>query len=1448
MAVSSPRAIADFLFGWLILGTAGLGWISLIGLIGSVPAAQAQISPDATLGTESSRVTRSRVRGRDGNPRSGQEIQRIDGGAVRGESLFHSFSEFNIGVQESAYFSNPAGIQTILGRVTGNDISDIFGTLGVLGNADLFLINPNGFVFGETARLDMRGSFVASTADRFDFPDGSSFSAVEPESAPLLTVALTPGLQYGQNFVGDIENRADLAVNVGETLAIAGRTTYHSGSLTAPGGTVQLLGDRVNLVGTATIDVSEENGGGSAYIGGERYGQGILPTAQVVRVDPGVVIAANALTNGDGGEIVVWGDRSTDFQGTVEARGGSQGGNGGFAEVSGRQFLRFEGTADLSAPLGDLGTLLLDPENIIIIDGAGGANDGNITDDDQVQVGDAPGATFTLSETTLEDLSGDANIVLEASNDIILNDLTDNELLLASGDGTVTFTADADGNGIGDFTMRDREDSIRTEGRDITITGAVLTPGNIATEGGNLTMTASDRILLNEVSLNSGDFEGISFTEVAGEIALSATNNIEVNNSFITSEGGIGTDEAGSIQLTSQNGSIQISQSQLSSSISNSGFASGFAGDIILEANRGGIVVNAGTITSEFVSDEFSEFGGAGFIQLSARDNIRIVADSNISAGSFGVVDVDANDGNVDEGGTLGADEAGSIQLISSNGSIQISQSQLSSSISSSGFAGDIILEANRGGIVVNAGTITSDFVSNGFSGVGGAGFIQLSARDKIRIVSNSTISADSFGVVDFETSANDGNVAIRSTGGSIRINNSNISTDADGTSFAGRVNIVANRNLRILNGSEVRSDSNEGLAGTLNLRALGGDLLVDNSRISNESAGNQIGQNDDAQFPIIDMRAPQGDLTLRNDTRLVSTARAANGRASNTSLLAGGAIAIDNSRISNNAEGQSGQGGVITLNADLIDITNQSQIQSDASGRLGEGGNIEISARDMLTIENSVLRSNATNAQESGPAGQITLNAPRQVSISNSRIENNGNSSSEDDAEDFGDISIEARRGTVSFDRVEMTTTNIGSNFAGDIFIDARDSILIGNGSEIQSNGVFGRVFIGQRVSLFELEISDSEISTTNFPFPVGDAGSVDIEAEQIQLINSEITTNTFGDGAGGAISLRGQASITLDQSELVSEVSEFTQDQEGFAIEAIGNGGDIDIILPVTQGALVLSNASRISTNARNFVVDNLEGGNGGNILIVASFITAERLGNNDITANAFAGEGGTISITAPDGIVGLVELSRDELITALGTSEPLQLDPINLPTSDITAISQSGNALGGEVVVASPDTDPARGLTELPVAFEDTPTLTSACSALERGRTGDRSEFVITGRETLPRQPDDFEADSAPSIPWVIRNRPQPEQGESDSSRLESPSEWNADRDAELGVGLPGRSSYHPRRIIEAQGWQHDDQGRVVLVAANAQGSNMQDFVREPGLQQTHPQCGDRRSSPR
>jgi len=133
------------------------------------------------------------------------------------------------------------------------------------------------------------------------------------------------------------------------------------------GGEVQVLGKNVSVLGNASIDTSGARAGGKILVGGDTQGKNPdVTNACTVRFDPNARLKADALQHGNGGKIILWSDDTTTAAGQISARGGSLGGNGGFVEVSGKRALKFSGSADLRAPRGQLGTLLLDPEDIDI--------------------------------------------------------------------------------------------------------------------------------------------------------------------------------------------------------------------------------------------------------------------------------------------------------------------------------------------------------------------------------------------------------------------------------------------------------------------------------------------------------------------------------------------------------------------------------------------------------------------------------------------------------------------------------------------------------------------------------------------------------------------------------------------------------------------------------------------------------------------------------------------------------------------------------------------------------------------------------------------------------------------------------------------------------------------------------------------------------------------------
>ena len=254
--------------------------------------ASAQITPDATL-PNNSNVT---VNGKTFN---------INGGTQAGKNLFHSFQQFSIPTGGTASFNNALDIQNIFGRVTGGSVSNIDGLIRANGNANLFLINPTGIIFGRNASLNIGGSFVATTANGIQFGNQGFFSASAPNTPELLTVNPN-ALLFNQILAASIQNNSVAPAGISPTGRNASGLRVRDGqSLLLVGGDIQMDGGRLRAYG-GRVELSGLAAPGSVGIGVDGNNLSLSFPAESTRASVSLTNGASvAVDAADGGSIAI---------------------------------------------------------------------------------------------------------------------------------------------------------------------------------------------------------------------------------------------------------------------------------------------------------------------------------------------------------------------------------------------------------------------------------------------------------------------------------------------------------------------------------------------------------------------------------------------------------------------------------------------------------------------------------------------------------------------------------------------------------------------------------------------------------------------------------------------------------------------------------------------------------------------------------------------------------------------------------------------------------------------------------------------------------------------------------------------------------------------------------------------------------------------------------------
>ena len=1010
--------------GFGLLRWAALGLVCTAGSMALTKPGLAQnvITPDATLGTEASQVVPLAPL---------PTIDLIQGGAVRGQNLFHSFEEFNIGEGNGAYFIAPsADIANIFARITGGNPSEIFGVLGTRqadlsrSNADLFLINPNGILFGENSALDVGGSFTATTASGVQFGEEGRFSAVDPE-APSSLLTINPSAYFfNQSSTGQIINRSTrsdlvdgtalgLRVPNNESLTLLGGDVSIEGGgmlsgLTALGGRieigaaggpgiVELTTDRtlrfldtvpranISLKDGALVNTILENGGAINFF------------ARELDILNSSIIATGIAFNTEGIDSQS-GDIYLDVVGLIRLERSAIGniigqngiGRGGDIKIS-SESLTISSDSQLTTEnfgIGNGGNIYISSSGEVSV------NNGSILSRLNEQgAGDAGSILIRSGSFRADDgarinargnRNGNAGSIGIYANSIFLGNGTSIDsrgqgsgLPITIGNaGDITLEADQD-----IFVLSARIDSsmplgrgepgdINIVSRNLTIEDTFIEAGTQAlrSNGGNIRLTISDNVEIKNsnilVSVGFGNGSG-----QAGNIVIN-TNNFSAQDTNLDANTYTGG-SAGSITLNVNNTTSLLSSALESANRNSELGGSGASGSIDIQT--GNLFLLDGSLINT------STAGGRDGIPLIAGD-IRIEVDNIFEIQDSTVVSR-----------TLGFADGGNIR-ISAGSLLMSSGSQISTGTERRG---------NSGTILVNVGDLTeirdSSYISNivepGATGNGSG--ILINTHDLV-LTNGGVIAASVAG--EYQRSRNrlvnagqgiGGNIEIYASGNAIfsGISPGILYSDAYSFDFpvsplgtpsgiyselgrggigrSGDINIHA-ESLTLNNGATVSTTSRGiGNAGDIRIDTVG-SVFLDNGIISTDIDSGAVAQ--DPSSITID----SGGMTIANNSR-VSTRSDGLGDSGNIQIrLENGRLDIINSNIQTTASRASG--GSIFVDSNSIFLREDGNILTNILSGSGAGGNITLQVRSfIIALDDSDILAFSSE----GSGGNIRLQTP---------------------------------------------------------------------------------------------------------------------------------------------------------------------------------------------------------------------------------------------------------------------------------------------------------------------------------------------------------------------------------------------------------------------------------------------------------------------------------------
>ena len=955
----------------------------------SIPA-HAQVAPITSSGLN------TQISAPINNP-AGQVQYNITGGTrpANGSNLFHSFGEFGVPTSNIANFLNETALPTsnILGRVTGGNPSNIFGTLQTtgFGNANLFLMNPAGIVFGPNASLNVGGSVSFTTADYLRLTDGARFNAIPgPQDASISSAPVAAFGFLGSNPGAITVQGSQLAVSEGQAISLVGGNIEIKAA-TLEDGTSQPA--RISAP-SGQINIASVASPGEILHSGLQFGPNI--DGQSFTNMESVILSENSTL-----------DVSADAAGTIKIRGGQ-------LVIDHASIAADTANATGAAIAIDINTT--EGVSISAVDvpaltarttGAGNAGEIRVSSGQMNISGTAVDSFLYSIIDTHTSGSGNAGNVSIATGDLTVRGDPLGGLTLFIESGTSGINP---GRG-GDVTITARTIEFQDTSISTGNLSAVLLGEGGAGTAGKVTITAdSVKMTLSQLVTDSFDFEQQNGR--AGDITVNA-HNIALDTSIFSSEG---QERGGAITIHADNLTAANSQ-------------------IVTQTNLkpgGGVTVTANVIELGDGSSVVSSTGGdghAGPITITGGDHLGLLGGSaadrpsGIFSNSFGSFGSLGNAGDINittprlemtGGGRINTTTAASGR----GGNVTINATQMiSMSGETGGFAPEPLFSlgslqpsgiftltiggncsgpcGNAGNVSLSTGSLTMGSgaqINSGTSSTGHGGNITVNAGDTISIagtLSNGQpagMLSRTIGTVP--DSGAGGNISL-TAGQSISLTNgASISASSTGPADAGNISINAGSQFLSQNGS-VTTEASQASGGNITLQAIDSIRLV-NSQINTSVQGGPTTAGGNITIdPAI--------MTLQNSQIL---AQAVQGAGGNINIIAGTFLADQTSVV--NASSQFWLSGTVNIQSPLSNLSGTLAIlpqrplqaqnlltQRCAAQANGQLSSLVVAGRDALPVEPGgwlmspmAFMANEVPAQEAQPVAGYSLEILEQSQV----------------------------------------------------------------------------------------------------------------------------------------------------------------------------------------------------------------------------------------------------------------------------------------------------------------------------------------------------------------------------------------------------------------------------------------------------------------------------------